>query len=308
MEHTSSKNITSELGKGQGSSPRPRFDWPKLRKAIEVYERLGLRYIPLVWGDKKPAIKAWEPFQSRAPTLEELVSWFGEGKPNGIGIICGTASGGLVALCFNDPSGAEEFFGSKLWHRLITSTFVSQTPRGHHVLLRSDTPIKSQFVCKGDNKSWLEIRADGNYIAAPPSLHPSGVVYQAIGVESIVKPKNLATYIDERLAQLGVKVRGDEEASNEPGWIEKVLQGVPEGERDVTCTKLAGYFRNKLPQAVCLAILVPWGERCVPSFSPEDVQKVVTSVYRYEPIARKSGKLRKPDVFGNRKAAYHAGD
>jgi len=34
---------------------QPKFDWDKLRKTIEGYEKLGLRYIPLVWGDKKPA-------------------------------------------------------------------------------------------------------------------------------------------------------------------------------------------------------------------------------------------------------------
>lgn len=162
----------------------------------------------MIWGAKNPAINAWKLYQTSAPAFEELVAWFHEGKPTNIAIICGRASGNLVALCFNDSGGAEEFFGPQFWRELLSSTFVSKTPRGHHVFLRSETPIKNQFVRKRDNHSWLEIRSDGNYIVAPPSLHPRGVLYQAIGIESIAKPKNLAGFIDQRLAQLGLKARG----------------------------------------------------------------------------------------------------
>jgi len=273
----------------QSQAP-PKFDWDKLRKAIEGYEKLGLRYIPLVWGDKKPAIKAWEPFQSRAPTSEELASWFHESKPVNIGIICGAASGGLVALCFNTPRGALEFFGEEPWQKLLNTTFVTQTYRGVHVLLRSDTPIKNQFVPKEGIPSWLEIRCEGNYVVVPRSLHPEGVFYQRIGVESIDSPKNLADFIDQRLSQLGLKTLTTREtpkaiSGNEPGWVQQALRGVPEGERDNTCTKLAGYFKNHLPQDVTLSVLIPWGEHCEPPFPPQEVRKVVTSVYQYgEPI------------------------
>jgi putative DNA primase/helicase len=183
-----------------------KFSWEALQKALRFYEKEKLRYFPLVWGQKKPVVK-WEPLQSRAPTFAELTEWFQEGKPTNVAIICGAASNGFVALCFNDPNGAIEFFGQKLWDKLLGSTFIVKTPRGVHVYLRFDTPIPSQFVGRGDNRSWLEIRADGNYIAAPPSLHPSGVLYEAIGVESIASPKNLPAFIEERLAELGLKAR-----------------------------------------------------------------------------------------------------
>lgn len=160
----------------------PRFDWPNLRKGIEFCEREKLRYIPLIWGARRPAI-AWKTFQNRPPNFSELAEWFHEGKPTNVGIICGGVSNGLVALCFNAPNGAMEFFGQELWHKLLASTFIVKTPRGVHVYLRSNTPMPSQFVAKGGNQTWLEIRADGNYIAAPPSLHPSGVFYENIGVE-----------------------------------------------------------------------------------------------------------------------------
>ena len=139
----------------QSQAP-PKFDWPKLRKAMGFYEKERLCYLPVGWGRKKPSVE-WEEFQTRAPTIEEKATWFHEGKPTNIGVLGGAASGGLVALCFNEKDGAAEFFGAEQWNKLLTSTFVMQSYRGPHVLLRSDTPIKSQFVRKGDNESWLEI-------------------------------------------------------------------------------------------------------------------------------------------------------
>ncbi|MDO9579083.1 MAG: bifunctional DNA primase/polymerase, partial [Bacteroidales bacterium] len=176
----------------------PKFNWEALQKALQFYEKERLRYFPLLWGQKKGTVK-WEPLQSRAPTFAELAEWFQDGKPTNVAIICGGVSNGLVALCFNASDGASEFFGQKLWDKLLASTFVVKTPRGVHVYLRSSTLIPSQIIARGDNKSWLEIRADGNYIAVPPSLHPSGVLYEAIGVESIARPKNLTAFIEQRV-------------------------------------------------------------------------------------------------------------
>ena len=186
------------------------FNWEKLQSALQFYQREKLRYFPLIWGAKKPGI-AWKPLQDRPPTFAEMAEWFQEGKPVNVAIICGGASNGLVALCFNDSEGAIEFFGKELWGKLLTSTFIVKTPRGVHVYLRSETPIPSQFVAKGTNLSWLEIRADGNYIAAPPSLHPSGSLYEAIGIESIVMPSNLADYIEQKISRLGLHSRTHQE-------------------------------------------------------------------------------------------------
>ena len=114
MPHSFNTNIPGQ-GKGQA---HPRFSWPKVRQAIELYKRLELQNIPLVWGDKKPAIKAWEPFQNRAPTLEELALWFHEGKPNGIGILCGAAGGGLEATPLSPEFFPIEVVASQQAHTL----------------------------------------------------------------------------------------------------------------------------------------------------------------------------------------------
>lgn len=190
----------------------PKFDWPALREAIAFYESEHLVYLPARWGRKNPSLNEWEPYQRRLPTMEEKAEWFREGKPTNIGVVCGDISGGLVILCFNDPDGVREFFGEERWAKLSRATFVTKSVRGHHVWLRSDIPIKSRVVKKGNNESWLEIRSDGNFTIAPPSLHPEGVLYQKIGADRIHKPDNLAGFIDKRLAELGLKARDTREA------------------------------------------------------------------------------------------------
>jgi len=208
MQSRSKDNDSKSGGKGQA---RPRFSWPNLRQAFEFYEREGLCYLPAGWGRKNPSLEKWEEFETRLPTMAERAAWFHEGKPTNIGVLCGGISRGLVILAFNDPNGAAEFFEEERWQKLPQATFVTQATRGPHVWLRSDIPIKSQKVGKGKNESWLEIRSDGNFTVAPPSLHPNGVLYKAIGINRIHKPDDLAGFIDKRLSELGLPPRKPEE-------------------------------------------------------------------------------------------------
>ena len=207
----SKTNNTLRQGKGQA---RPKFDWLALRGAIAFYESEHLCYLPAGWGRKNPSVK-WEQYQTRLPTIAEKTEWFHEGKATNVGVLCGAVSGGLVIFAFNDQNGAREFFGEERWQRLPQTTFITKSIRGHHVWLRAETPIQSQKIGKGKNESWLEIRSDGNFTVAPPSLHPKGILYQAIGVDRIYKSKDLAEFINKRLSELGLTARVTEEAPRE---------------------------------------------------------------------------------------------
>jgi len=244
MKDNSRNNDSKSEDKGQG---QPRFSWPDLRKAIEFYEREGLCCLPAGWGRKNPSLETWEEFETRLPTLEEKADWFHEGKPTNIGVVCGGISRGLVLLCFNDRDGAREFFGEERWRKLPQATFITKSVRGYHVWLRSDVPIKSQQVGKGKNKTWLEIRADGSFTMAPPSLHPDGMLYQAVGVDHIYKPDDLAGFITRRLVELGLReplhpkeVTGRRKIH--PPCLEIISQGVGEEQRDAAALALAKHY------------------------------------------------------------------
>jgi len=256
------------------------MDNPTFGTLFRLYQKWQVSIIPLQYKSKLPAIASWKPYQEHRPDLAELGSWFAdiEQQPKNIGLVCGAVSGGFTVLDFDNEVSFFDFVDkwNALRHRDIhEETPIVATARGYHVYLRLKDIPKTVKLPSG-----IDIKAEGGYVLAPPSVHPSGHIYQFVNPQ-VIKPLAINT-----LADIGIEAPKQEGiSSNEPGWVRKALQGAPEGERDITCTKLAGYFRNKVPQAVCVEILVPWGDRCTPPFPPEDVQKVVVSVYRYgEPI------------------------
>ena len=56
--------------------------------AAREYRALGLSVIPIRPGTKKPACKAWTPYQQCLATESELTDWFADGK-HGIAIVMG---------------------------------------------------------------------------------------------------------------------------------------------------------------------------------------------------------------------------
>lgn len=188
----------------------PKFNWEALGKALQFYQANHLCCVPVPFGEKKfnfhhAGNQGWEGFQKERPTQRQIDQWFKEDTPTNIAVVCGGVSNGLVALCFNKPNGAELFFGKERWQKLLLATFIVQTSRGHHVYLRSSTEIVSQDLTKDGQECWLEIRSDGRYIMAPPSEHPSGLIYTNIGVEEIHRPKDLPSFITKRLSELELK-------------------------------------------------------------------------------------------------------
>jgi hypothetical protein len=58
--------------------------------------------IPIRTGTKKPACRSWKGFQGQRPDGVTLRRWFANSH-NGIGIIMGAVSGGLVCRDFDLP-------------------------------------------------------------------------------------------------------------------------------------------------------------------------------------------------------------
>src|SRR5262249_41150297 len=57
----------------------------------------------------------------------------------------------------------------------LPPTLVSTTGKGRHLWFRIDAPIPCSV---GKIAPGLDIRGDGGYVAAPPSVHPNGAIYR----------------------------------------------------------------------------------------------------------------------------------
>ena len=125
----------------------------------------------------------------------------------------------------------------------------------------------------------IDIRADGGYVVAPPSLHASGLRY--IWIEGRTPESSGIAPVPDWMLR---------EAIDEPTrrghpiahWRRLVCEGVPAGERNNTIASLAGHLlRRRVDAAVVMELLLCWNRtRCRPPLADEEVAAVVTSISR----------------------------
>lgn len=163
--------------------------------AMVAYAASGLSVIPLAPQTKKPYglvldSGSWAPYQKRIATPDELQKWRNLGASDmGVGIICGQVSGGLYCLDV-DHAGFATFLEATLspydWHGM----WVVRSGSGLlHLYLRSQNPVyTTNIVGNVDAKlvKLADVRGDGqgsrgaSYMAAPPTVHPSGTAYRTL--------------------------------------------------------------------------------------------------------------------------------
>ena len=142
------------------------------------YVSYELSVIPLKPGEKVPLTK-WERYQEEPPTIAEVQKWFKDTNYN-IAIVCGRVSKNLVVIDFDDTEIYEKFIkeieGDAELKDVIESTWLVETGKGFHIYLLVDTekPVKTGKLQK------VDIKGEGGYVVAPPSLHPNGKHYTFI--------------------------------------------------------------------------------------------------------------------------------
>ena len=161
-----------------------------------TWRELGVATIPICAHSKVPALDHWGPYQERLPRTGELEAWFSSGR-YGIAVITGWQ--GLVVVDFDDLHAYTSWLSSLDGASMkALSTYHVRTRRGWHLYFYSDeqTTTTPGHGC--------DVKASGGYVLSPPSQHPSGHVYQAVGhPNQISRVKNLnelhlEAYIDQR--------------------------------------------------------------------------------------------------------------
>ncbi|MDO8634779.1 MAG: bifunctional DNA primase/polymerase [Dehalococcoidia bacterium] len=241
----------------------------------KFYRSIGWSVFPILPHSKKPAVGAWLPYQSRLATLQELDDWFKD-SDKGIAIVTGAISGDLLVLDCDPRHGGHESLANYPPCSTDCPT-VKTGGGGFHFYYHA--PSK----CIPAIAPGLDVKAEGGYVVAPPSIHPdSGLAYN--WMPDLNPHKCMIPSPPDWLIKLLVTYKTDTKlTANDKGWVSKALSGVENGNRDNTCIKLAGYFRNILPQDVTLSIMEMWAQRCRPEFDHNEVLKTIHSAYNYEP-------------------------
>jgi len=140
----------------------------------------GFSVFPIKPRDKVPAIDSWKEYQKRKPTDEELHKWFDAGDKN-IAIICGKVSGNLVVVDFDEPSVLDFLINGGIT-KFIEITLVVKTGKGYHVYFM----VPENFLqnLRLENLK-IDIKGEGGYVIAPPSIHKSGVRYEFLNNKNV---------------------------------------------------------------------------------------------------------------------------
>ena len=243
---------------------------------VQDYMGRGWSIIPIKPGDKRPLVR-WEQFQHRPPGAAEVCDWFRAWPDAGIGIVTGTVSG-LVVLDVDVRHGGDVALQQlKREHGRLPTTVECRTGGGgRHLYFAHPGGLVRNKVGLAPG---IDIRADGGYVVAPPSLHASGLRYvwadgrapDNIGIAPL--PDWLRRYAIDEPMRRGYPIAH---------WRRLVSEGVPAGERNNTLASLAGHLlRHRLDAAVVMELLLCWNRtRCRPPLEDEEVAAVVTSISR----------------------------
>jgi hypothetical protein len=123
----------------------------------------------------------------------------------------------------------------------------------------------------------IDIRADGGYVLSPPSVHPSGLIYKwdRNGVRTFAAaPQWLLDKI------VAIKGNGNGQCRPSSEWRQLVTDGVDEGQRDESVTRLSGYLlRRYVDSGVVRQLVGCWNElRCRPPLPTEEIDRIVDSI------------------------------
>lgn len=204
---------------------------------------------------------------SQASTdARRVLNWWKRWPDANIGIVTGIRSG-IVALDVDGTQGAESLASLEKAYSQLPRTLTVSTGGGHHYYFRYPPALliddSTSEIAPG-----IDIRAEGGYVIAPPSLHPNGKHYEWVGEEP-----------------------GTRSVADAPGWLIHLMveppgltwdpsQPIRGEQRQPTLLSLASSLRRRgfSDSEVTLQIILFNREQCEPSLDEVRVRELAEYV------------------------------
>ncbi len=261
---------------------------------------------------KTPCILGWKDYQKRLPSREEVTHWFTLNPSANIAIITGSVSK-LVVFDLDSEAAvqyAEEQGG-------FPDSVRVKTGRGYHVYMKHPGfDVRNQVKKELD----IDIRADGGYVAAPPSIHGSGHQYEWEEGFSIfqIDPapcspwmidylKNVSSSgeatdekqtalvreleetirLDDKTIKAITEIKARETKTQEPKqdeYLDLLQKGCNQGERNQSATKLIGHLlKTGMKEAEVWEMIQIWNrDKVNPPLDQAELKKTFDSVKALE--------------------------
>jgi hypothetical protein len=253
----------------------------ELLQAALSYARGGIPVFPLQPRGKEPRTNhGLKDATTEEPTI---MTWWQSCPAANIGMPTGTSSGRVVLDVDPRHGGEESYVKLQQQYGDIPPTRTSRTGGGGlHLVFASKAPrIRNSAGKLGPG---LDIRGEGGYIVAPPSVHASGKRYEWMD------PATPIAELPEWLAALLREPDRPTPATSANGCI-------PEGQRNSKLASLAGTMRKRgmSPEAIEAALLADNTARCIPPLPEPEVRQIAKSVGKYPP-GQVMSNGRRPDI------------
>lgn len=206
----------------------------------------------------------------------QIADWWRRWPDANIGIACGARSGLVVIDIDPRHAGDDALAALEREHGPLPHTVESLTGGGgrHLFFAHPGGTVRTCDIAPG-----VEIRADGAYIVAPPSLHASGRTYawELSSHPDDVAPAPVPEWVVALMASVENPVAV---TAAEP-------EKIRDGTRNKTLSSLAGAMRRRgmTEEAMLAALLEDNRRRCEPPLPEKVVRKIAASIGRYPPAA-----------------------
>lgn len=240
-----------------------------LRTAVALALK-GMAVFPCRPQDKRPATA--NGLKDATTDLDIIRQWWRQEPQFNLAIATGAVSG-IFVLDVDNLDAEVELRRLEAEHTGLPSTVEVITSRGRHVYFR--TPEVTIRNSASKIAPGIDVRGEGGYVLAPPSIHPSGRRY-----EWSVDCSALADAPAWLVAKVSQPANGATPPLPPERWRELVVTGAVEGTRDCTVAKLAGHLlRRRIDPFVALELLQSWNAtKCLPPLPASDIERIVASV------------------------------
>jgi len=271
----------------QGSSPRL---LRTLDSAIN-YADIGFKVIPLwsvdgegrcLCGRADCSSPGKHPHGGLAPKGSHnatqdgvtIANWGNLVEDLNIGICAGATSGVVVLDVDPAHGGSESLARIESIHGKVKTLEVLTGGGGRHLYFKFPTGqhVKNSVGKLGPG---LDVRSDGGYVVAPPSLHASGNEYRWRVDPRAIEPAECPKWLTEAHE---ATVASATEASNACD-----SEVIGEGRRNATLTSMAGAMRRKGfgEDAIRAALVETNRSRCKPPLDDTEVAQIAERIARY---------------------------
>lgn len=211
--------------------------------------------------------------------LEQVLYWWRKWPNANIGVACGKISNITVLDVDIKPNcdGRETLRELELQNSPLPMTPMQISGSGgNHYIFKYEPSL----INRVDFLPALDIRNDGGYIIAAPSIHETGKEYNWELLQHI-KEHSIAKMPDWLINESVKKntFNGSKSLNKDPDRWARILAGISEGGRNDAATSLAGHlFYKKVDLLIIVWIMQQWNSFNKPPLNERELEKVILSV------------------------------